>query len=143
MIIFANSLYPDQAQPRFKLFDTDDIEKVDFEKKNQQMIIFMKIYPACICMSPMYSKSLIKMLTTIQPVCFSKLNLKTIFAHLEWFYSCLNNFKCSIFIQYSSLITLYLGYIGIDHVIIELCYKATILQRNIRKMTIHFMVIFL
>ena len=31
---------------------------------------------------------------------------------------------------------LYLGSIGMDRVISELCYKGTILQRNYRKMTI-------
>ena len=30
---------------------------------------------------------------------------------------------------------LYLGSIGMDHVISEPCYKGTILQRNYRKMT--------
>ena len=35
-----------------------------------------------------------------------------------------------------SFITLYLGSIGMDHVISESCYKGTILQRNDRKMTI-------
>ena len=33
-------------------------------------------------------------------------------------------------------ITLCLGYIGMDRVISELCYKGTTLQKNYRKMTI-------
>ena len=43
-------------------------------------------------------------------------------------------------------LTHYLGSIGMDCVIRELCYKGTLLQRNYRKMTImsfDFMVIFL
>ena len=36
-----------------------------------------------------------------------------------------------------SLITLFLGSIGMDDVISELSYKGNILQRNYRKMTIH------
>ena len=41
-----------------------------------------------------------------------------------------------ISVQYSPFIMLYLGSIGMDCVISELCYKETILQRNYRKMTI-------
>ena len=48
-------------------------------------------------------------------------------------------------IQCSSFTTLCLCFIGMDHVISELCYtKGTILQRNYRKMTIfhgHFPII--
>ena len=40
------------------------------------------------------------------------------------------------FIQCNSFITLCFGYIRINYVIGELCYKETILQRNYRKMTI-------
>ena len=39
-------------------------------------------------------------------------------------------------VQCNTFITLSLGSIGMDHVISELCYKGTILQRNYRKMTI-------
>ena len=39
-------------------------------------------------------------------------------------------------IEYSPFIMLYLGYIGTDCVISELCYKGTILQSNDRKITI-------
>ena len=39
-------------------------------------------------------------------------------------------------VQCSPFIMIYLRSIGMDHVISELCYKGTILQRNYRKMTI-------
>ena len=39
-------------------------------------------------------------------------------------------------------VSLYLGYIGMDHVITEYCYKGTILQRYYRKMTYNYFVKF-
>ena len=39
-------------------------------------------------------------------------------------------------IQYSLLITLCLGSVGMDHVISKLCYKGTLLQKNYRKINI-------
>ena len=42
------------------------------------------------------------------------------------------------FVQCNCFITLCLGSIGMDHVISELCYKGTILQRNVMKMTLSF-----
>ena len=38
-------------------------------------------------------------------------------------------------IQYGPFIRLYLGFIGMDCVISEICYKGTILQQNSRKVT--------
>ena len=43
---------------------------------------------------------------------------------------------CMVDLQCSPFITLYLGSIGVDPVISELCFKGTILERNYRKMTI-------
>ena len=48
---------------------------------------------------------------------------------------CLKSVTVTI-LQYSPFIKLCLGFIGLDSVISESCYKGTILQRNYRKMTI-------
>ena len=43
---------------------------------------------------------------------------------------------CMVDLQCSHFITLYLGSIGMYHVISELCFQEAILERNYRKMTI-------
>ena len=42
----------------------------------------------------------------------------------------------SVVVQFSPIIRLYLGSIGMDCVLSKSCYKGTILQRNYRKITI-------